>query len=101
LLQRALGIASPGWWHVPLVIDEEGRRLAKRADDVSLYELRTRGVDPRAVVGWVARVSGVADVGRVTASEGAAMFSFDRVSRGPIVVPNETDAFVELLAARR
>lgn len=100
LLQRALGIASPGWWHVPLVVDDKGRRLAKRADDVSLDELRRRGVDPRAIVGWAARVSGVADARRVTASEVAAMFSFDRVSRKPVAVPNDTNAFVELLAAR-
>lgn len=30
LLDRALGYAEPGWYHCPLVRDEEGRRLAKR-----------------------------------------------------------------------
>src|SRR6185503_2871979 len=99
VLQEALGLAPPGWWHVPLVADEKGRRLAKRADDVSLFELRARGMDPRAIVGWAARVSGVADVSHATAAEVVSQFSFDRVSREPITVPNATDEFVALLGA--
>ncbi len=30
LLYRALGAAAPGFFHCPLVVDEHGRRLAKR-----------------------------------------------------------------------
>jgi glutamyl-tRNA synthetase len=101
ILQEALGVPSPGWWHVPLVADANGRRLAKRADDVSLAELRARGVDPRAIVGWAARVSGVADVSHATAAEVVAHFSFDRVARKPVTVPNDTDEFVALLGAQR
>ena len=33
LLQEALGFEHPRWWHVPLVTDALGRRLAKRSDD--------------------------------------------------------------------
>jgi glutamyl-tRNA synthetase len=35
LLQRALGLPHPRWIHVPLVGDLEGRRFAKRRDDLS------------------------------------------------------------------
>lgn len=101
MLQEALGVPSPSWWHVPLVTDEHGRRLAKRADDVSLFELRARGADPRAIVGWAARVSGIAEVSHATAAEVVSHFSFDRVARDPIVVPNATDAFVSLLGRER
>lgn len=59
LLQRALGLGSPGWFHVPLVLDESGRRLAKRADDLSLETLREAGVDVRAILGWVGRSAGL------------------------------------------
>ncbi|MGE5218102.1 MAG: tRNA glutamyl-Q(34) synthetase GluQRS [Chloroflexota bacterium] len=59
LLQEALGYLHPRWWHVPLVTDESGRRLAKRSDDLSLARLRTAGVDPRRIVSWVARSSGI------------------------------------------
>ncbi|MCA8979092.1 MAG: tRNA glutamyl-Q(34) synthetase GluQRS [Planctomycetes bacterium] len=54
LLQRALGLASPRWGHLGLVVDESGRRLAKRADDLSLERLRDEGVDPRRLVAWIA-----------------------------------------------
>jgi len=101
LLQRALGVASPEWWHVPLVVDEDGRRLAKRADDVSLTELRQRGVEPRALVGWLARQSTVADVDVATAAELTPHFSIDRVSRLELRVPKRTDALVALLGTAR
>lgn len=101
MLQEALGMSSPVWWHVPLVADESGRRLAKRADDVSLHELRARGVDPRAIVGWAARVSNVANVSHATATEVVSVFSFDHVSREPVAVPNSTGEFVALLVAHR
>jgi glutamyl-tRNA synthetase len=101
LLQEALGAPSPDWWHVPLVVDQGGRRLAKRADDVSLFELRARGVDPRALVGWAATLSNIANVSHATASEVVSVFSFDRVSREPIVVPSSTDEFVAVLQAQR
>ena len=54
LLQRALGLPSPRWGHLGLVVDGSGRRLAKRADDLSLERLREGGVDPRLLVSWVA-----------------------------------------------
>jgi glutamyl-tRNA synthetase len=47
LLFRALGLASPGYFHCPLLRDEHNVRLAKRHDSVSLRALRTRETDPR------------------------------------------------------
>jgi glutamyl-tRNA synthetase len=101
LLQTALGAPHPGWWHLPLVVDDAGRRLAKRTDDLSLFELRARGADPRALVGWVARVSKVLDVDRATAGEITPHFSIDAVSRVPVAVPNQTDSFITHLDAHR
>lgn len=63
LLQETLGFPHPRWWHVPLVTDESGRRLAKRSDDVALARLRDAGADPRQVVAWVARSAGI-DAGK-------------------------------------
>ena len=58
LLQQALGLPHPRWWHVPLVCDEHGQRLAKRTDALSLRELARRGVTRAEALQWVARVSG-------------------------------------------
>ncbi len=43
LLYRALGLNAPEFFHCPLMLDETGRRLAKRNDGLSLRELRERG----------------------------------------------------------
>jgi glutamyl-tRNA synthetase len=84
LLREALGLSHPVHFHVPLVVDAEGRRLAKRRDDLSLFELRERGVDPRAVVGWAARTAGLTGADRVTAREVSPQFSMENVPRTEI-----------------
>jgi glutamyl-tRNA synthetase len=46
LLQRALGHATPLYFHCALVTDERGERLAKRHESLSLRALRAAGVTP-------------------------------------------------------
>ncbi|HEV3410258.1 MAG TPA: tRNA glutamyl-Q(34) synthetase GluQRS [Chthoniobacterales bacterium] len=46
LIYRALGWEPPEFYHVPLVTDARGRRLAKREDALSLRALRAAGVKP-------------------------------------------------------
>lgn len=43
LLHRALGLPAPSFYHCPLVTDENGVRLAKRHDALSLRTLRELG----------------------------------------------------------
>ena len=50
LLYRALGIPAPKWFHCRLVLDQYGRRLAKRNDAVSMHALRQRGVTPMNIL---------------------------------------------------
>jgi glutamyl-tRNA synthetase len=50
LLNRALGIADPKWFHCALSVDEQGRRLAKRHDALSIRELRRRGMSPGEIL---------------------------------------------------
>jgi glutamyl-tRNA synthetase len=86
LLLEALGEAPPDYFHVPLVCDGTGRRLAKREADLGLAELRASGVDPRAVVAWVARHSGFETVERPRAEELTRDFAMERVPRTPVRV---------------
>jgi glutamyl-tRNA synthetase len=97
VLRRALGIPEPRSFHVPLVVDAAGRRLAKRADDASLAALREHGVDPRAVVSWIARSAGIGDAERQSATELIASFSMDRVPRDQVSCAGVVE---ELLGAR-
>jgi glutamyl-tRNA synthetase len=49
LLCEALGIAAPRYYHCDLLVDEEGERLAKRTDALSLRALRERGITPEKI----------------------------------------------------
>lgn len=46
LLYHAFGWSPPKFFHCPLLLDEEGRRLAKRHDALSLRTLREQGRTP-------------------------------------------------------
>ncbi|HEX7312977.1 MAG TPA: tRNA glutamyl-Q(34) synthetase GluQRS [Pyrinomonadaceae bacterium] len=49
LIQRALGYATPAYFHCDLVTDERGERLAKRHESLSLRHLRAAGRTPAEV----------------------------------------------------
>jgi glutamyl-tRNA synthetase len=58
LLYRALDLRPPKFYHAPLVLDESGKRLAKRHSALSLRALRERGVSPkelRAPLSFISR----------------------------------------------
>ncbi len=50
LLNQALGFANPEWFHCRLVLDENGQRLAKRHDALSIRTLRERGQTPLSIL---------------------------------------------------
>jgi glutamyl-tRNA synthetase len=97
-LQRALDLPHPSWFHLPLVLDETGRRLAKRADDLSLAELAGGGTDPRAVVAWAARSAGMDVAERITAEQAIPAFDFDKLPHTPVRL---TQASISELRAAR
>jgi glutamyl-tRNA synthetase len=87
LLYRALSLAVPRFGHVPLVVGEDGERLAKRHGALSLGELRDRGASPRAVVGLLARSSGLAGPGEDPAPADLVRgFALERVGTEPSVL---------------
>lgn len=63
LLQRLLGLPTPQYAHVPLVLDPGGARLAKRDGAVTLAELKQQGVTSGTVLGWLASSLGLAQAG--------------------------------------
>lgn len=87
LLFRALGLPEPRFLHVPLMLGEDGERLAKRHGSVSLGELRARGIPAERVVGWLAATCGLAEEAEiVSASELVPRFAVERLSREPTTV---------------
>jgi len=49
LLFQALGLNAPAWYHCDLVTDDEGVRLAKRHDALSVRNMRENGLTPEEV----------------------------------------------------
>ncbi|GAB5348953.1 tRNA glutamyl-Q(34) synthetase GluQRS [Alteriqipengyuania sp. 357] len=48
VLQALLGLPEPRWHHHPLLLDDEGRKLAKRRGSPALADYRLRGEDGRS-----------------------------------------------------
>ena len=59
LLYEALGFPIPSFAHVPLIVDEQGKRLSKRTQSTGLDPLRARGMTPEQVVGELATSCGL------------------------------------------
>lgn len=53
-LAGLLGLPQPRYAHVPLALNEEGKRLAKRDGAVTLPQLQEAGVTIPEVLGWIA-----------------------------------------------
>jgi glutamyl-tRNA synthetase len=58
LLYQSLGRPLPTFGHVPLAMDADGRRLAKRDNAVKLSTLRAEGVDARYLIASLIRSCG-------------------------------------------
>jgi glutamyl-tRNA synthetase len=50
LLCRALGYEAPAYFHCPLILDESGKRLAKRDSSTTIRGMREAGVSAREIV---------------------------------------------------
>ncbi|MSR54892.1 MAG: tRNA glutamyl-Q(34) synthetase GluQRS [Gemmataceae bacterium] len=90
LLYRALDLEPPVFAHVPLVIGQDGRRLAKRHGDTRLASLRKDGVQPESVIGLLAWSCGwVGEPRAISATELIPLFRLDTVPRSPFVLTSE------------
>ena len=58
---RDSGYAVPQYAHIPLLLDAEHERLAKRHASLSLESLRQDGVSPWRIIGLLAWVAGITD----------------------------------------
>ena len=87
-LAELLGYPSPIYAHMPLAVNAEGARLAKRDGAVTLPELAAVGLEPKTVLGLIAVSLDLASPGE-QASPDALLGRFDpeRIPRRPWVVP--------------
>jgi glutamyl-tRNA synthetase len=82
LLQRLLGLATPTYLHVPLVLGADGDRLAKRHGAVTLADLAAIGASPAQVLTALAASLGLCEPGEpVRAVQLVERFAVDRLPR--------------------
>ena len=83
-LAQLLGYPPPAYAHVPLAVNAQGRRLAKRDGAVTLADLAALGVDARKVLGLLDASLGLPEVDHPR--DLLESFDPDALPRGPWVV---------------
>ena len=53
MLWTALGHAAPIWAHVPVLVNEQRKKLSKRRDKVALEQYREEGILPDAMINYL------------------------------------------------
>jgi glutamyl-tRNA synthetase len=85
-LYRALELPVPRFFHVPLVLGNDGERLAKRHGAITIAELRERGWTAPRIVGQLAFGAGLLEKPReTTPRELIARFDVARLRREPVI----------------
>ena len=85
-LYEALGWTPPHFAHVPLLLGEDGKRLAKREGPSAIADLRAAGVPAEKLLGVLAKWSGLSDGRPTTAQALVSGFALENISRDPVVV---------------
>ena len=86
-LQRLLGYDTPNYIHIPLLVDHQGRRLAKRDKDLDLTALAQR-FTPEDILGMLAFSAGLIDEVHPTSLEMLLpLFDWSKVKREDLRLP--------------
>ena len=85
-LHRTLGFEPPRFYHLPLLVDGQGRRLSKRDRDLDMGALRQR-YTPRELVGWLGWLAGVQEQPQsATPEELISRFQWAKVPKTSVAV---------------
>ena len=79
-LFAALGAAAPAFAHLPLLVGSDGGKLSKRIDSLTLRGLRSDGIEPGALAGYLARLGTSDDPEPLPLEALAEAFDFGRFS---------------------
>jgi len=90
LIQEALGYPRPHYAHLPLLLDEQRKKLSKRSGETSLLAYRDMGILPQAMLNYLALLGWNPGDDReyFTHEELAAAFSLERVQKGGAIFSN-------------
>lgn len=88
---EALGAAPPRFAHHTLMVGPGGEKLSKRIGGLSIAEMREQGVEPAALISWLARIGSSRPVEPVRSlDEAAAGFEMESFGGAPVrAVPHD------------
>jgi len=85
----------PSYWHLPLVLGQDGRRLAKRHGDTRIAYYREQGVAPQRMLGLIASWCGLCDKPTPMDIDAfQARFDIAALPRSPVTFRPEDDAWL-------
>lgn len=87
LIQRALGYPQPEYAHLPLLVDEQRKKLSKRKHNTDLLSYRDQGFLPETMLNYLALLGWGAkdDQEFFTHEELAQQFSLEKIQKGSAV----------------
>ncbi|MBQ3557023.1 MAG: tRNA glutamyl-Q(34) synthetase GluQRS [Oscillospiraceae bacterium] len=86
-LGQQLGFATPEYAHVPLLLAEDGRRLAKRDRDLELGQLQQQYTAPE-LVGILAHLAGlIPEPAPISPADLVPLFRWDKVPKDDLTSP--------------
>jgi glutamyl-tRNA synthetase len=84
----------PEYFHLPLVLGPDGKRLAKRHGDSRIASYRRHGVSAERVIGLLARWSGINEGTEMSAADFRDSFRLDRLPASPVTFRPDDDAWL-------
>ncbi|MBE6955850.1 MAG: tRNA glutamyl-Q(34) synthetase GluQRS [Ruminococcaceae bacterium] len=86
-LGRQLGFSTPEYAHVPLLMAEDGRRLAKRDRDLELGQLQQQ-YTAAELVGILAHLAGlIPEPAPISPADLIPLFAWSKVPKGDLIAP--------------
>lgn len=74
-LQRLLNFPQPNYAHVPVLVDGNGRRIAKRNHDASLDEMLVQFKSPEGILGHIAYLAGMIEADEACSAQDLLVFA--------------------------
>jgi glutamyl-tRNA synthetase len=95
LLYRAVGLPPPRFLHVPLVVSEDGRRLAKRHGDTRISAFRDVATPPEKIIGLLAWWCGWAEWGEcLSLRDLIPRFDLAKLPHEPVVLTPKVKGYL-------
>ena len=85
MLWDALGVTPPVWAHVPVLVNEQRKKLSKRRDKVAVEQYREEGILPEAMVNYLMTLgwAPIGDTEIVPWEQIVQEFSLESVNHSP------------------